>query len=133
MNIQWTYVALFWIILLKPEFLPMTVAFLFGLFRDLTMFAPLGISSFIYVLTWWSITSQSRFLYGQSVLMHWLIFGVLTIGLTCIQWLLSFVTNGQAPLSIAPYLHQILSTTLLFPLISYLWIKPCLQWIIEED
>ncbi len=68
--------------------IPPWLAFLAGLATDLLGGLPVGLNACAFVLVQWIVSDQRRFLMGQSFIMLWIGFVVLSILVGLFQWLL---------------------------------------------
>ncbi len=70
----------------RPTLLPIWVVFLVGCVMDLLSGLPIGMNALVFVAAQWVISGQRRFLTGQSFMMIWIGFGLLSFVSAFIQW-----------------------------------------------
>ncbi len=103
----------------RPTLIPPWMAFAAGMVADLLGGLPVGLSAAIFVLVQWSISDQRRFLMGQSFVMIWFGFFLLSTFTGLLQWLVFGLINLHWP-SIKPLFFSILLGQALFPLVNIL-------------
>ncbi|MEM7442006.1 MAG: rod shape-determining protein MreD [Pseudomonadota bacterium] len=106
----------------RPDLMTFSVAFVVGLLHDALVGAPLGVHSFVYLICYWAIFSQRRFLLGRGFFVLWwgmLLVAMLAVGL---EWI-AFSAFYLRPMPIEPLLFRALLTAALFPIIGGLMIQ----------
>lgn len=115
-------IAIYYWAIHRPDLMPFTVVFGIGLLQDILAGAPLGVHSFIFLLFFWMVFSQRRFLMGKPFFVLWCGFvgaALLTAGL---EWLAFSLVHAR-PMPAAPVLFRALTTTALFPPLTWLFIQ----------
>lgn len=100
----------------RPSFLPPWLAFVAGVIVDLLGGLPLGMNASIYVLVQWIISDQRRFLMGQSFIMIWVGFLIVSIMAGCFGWLVFGLANWMWP-PIKPIFFSVMFGGAFFPLV----------------
>ncbi len=106
----------------RPTLIRPWMAFIAGMASDLLGGLPLGLNASVYLLAQWVVTDQRRFLMGQSFVMIWFGFFILSLFTSFLQWLVFGFVNflWPFPKSLG---FSILFGMALFPLVSM-----ALQW-----
>jgi rod shape-determining protein MreD len=87
--------ALYYWSIYRPSLIPPWLAFLTGLVVDFLGGLPIGLNASAFVLVQWIVSDQRRFLMGQSFVMLWFGFVVLSILVGFFQWLVFGLTQLQ--------------------------------------
>lgn len=103
----------------RPTLIPSWFVFSAGILADFITGLPLGLSALIYVVVQWLVTDQRRFLMGQSFLMIWIGFMIVSLAAGLIQWAVFGLVHYNWP-SLKPLLFSVCLGVALFPLISIL-------------
>ena len=85
--------AIYYWAVYRPRLLPPLVVFLAGCTMDLLSGLPVGMNALVFVAVQWVISGQRRFLMGQSFMMIWIGFAVVSIASVIVQWGLFGVLN----------------------------------------
>lgn len=111
-------VIYFWAIF-NPLMLSPLVLFILGLVIDALAGLPLGMHAFFYLLVYFIIRQQRRFLLGQSFFILWIVYILLNVGVQLSEWLLfSLTRQGWLPLN-----------DFFFSALIGICFFPCLCWI----
>jgi len=98
----------------RPRTLPPVGAFLAGLLLDLLTAGPLGLNALTLVAVQWFTKTQRRFLVGQSFLVLWLCFFLMSFAAYGFQWaMFSLFSLTLSP--VRPMLAGAVVTGLFFP------------------
>jgi rod shape-determining protein MreD len=112
--------AIYYWSIYRPTLVPAWLAFITGVFVDLLSgISTVGVSALVFVMVQWLVTDQRRFLMGQSFLMIWIGFAIVSIAALFLQWLVYGILGG-AWLPTEPLGFSILLGMALFPVISML-------------
>jgi rod shape-determining protein MreD len=115
------FVPLFFWATYKPDLLPIPVVFLMGLGQDLATGGPLGLWAVVFLITYSITLWQSEQIEGQAFRVQWLGFAAATaVGLLS-GWFLASVYFSKFLLPL-PVLMQAVATTLVFPLVAWLFV-----------
>jgi rod shape-determining protein MreD len=111
--------AIYYWAIFRPTLIPAWLVFAVGIFVDLMSGTDaVGASALVFVVVQWIVSDQRRYLMGQSFLMIWIGF-ILVSGVAGIaQWFVIGLLTGWQPLK--PLGFTILLGIALFPLISLL-------------
>lgn len=112
--------AIYYWAIYRPTLLPVWLIFLAGLLMDLISNLPLGLTALVFVLAQWIVIDQRRYLMGQSFLMIWIGFAIVSAAVALIQWGLFGLLSGSRWPSPRPLGFSFLFGVALFPLISLL-------------
>jgi rod shape-determining protein MreD len=105
----------------KPDLLPVPIVFLLGLGQDLATAGPVGLWAVVFLITYSITLWQSEQIEGQPFRVQWLGFAAATaVGLIA-GWFLASVYFSKF-LQPLPVLTQAVATTLVFPLVAWLFI-----------
>lgn len=108
--------------LYRPTLIPVLLIFIAGFIYDLFLGYPSGLNSILFLVIYWVIKRQRNFFLGQSYLAIWIGFCVVSFLYFITQYLffslffLSFV-------NIAPQIFIYFLGVIIFPLLSYVFIK----------
>lgn len=111
------YASLFFWAVYRPESLSAPVVFLLGLSADLLTIAPLGYYTLLFLLFYWGVLLERRFLVGRSFLFLWGAFCIFVCLLIVGQWLLASLLN-LSWLSFWFFMGQGLLLMAVYPFIS---------------
>ncbi len=102
--------------------MPLSLVFIIGVGQDFLIAAPIGVHSFIFVICYWIVFTQRRFLMGKSFFVLW--WGLIMTALlaAALEWLCFSIMNTQL-MPVEPVLFRALLTAAVFPLIAWLLIK----------
>ena len=106
----------FWTIK-QPELMPIGAAFLLGVIPDLWSGGPPGVQALMLILTRIFLIGQRRFIFGRSILVVWLVFGLVAMLWGFLSWVLASLYLGHA-LSLVPVIVQVLITIAIYPPMS---------------
>lgn len=111
--------ALFCWIVWQPGLLPVLLIFLLGLFEDLVRGTPLGMTAFIYLLTYALTRLQKDWLTNRGLDMFWIGFAGVVLTTAFVQWLILSLAAWIFIASGAALLHSLL-TIVTFPAVFWL-------------
>ena len=106
----------------RPDLMPLGVVFLIGLFHDLLIGATLGHYALIYLISYWVVYTQRRFLVGRSYLYIWWALAMTASLAAGLDWLIASAWSGR-PLSVEPQAFRAMTTTAAFPMVSWMLIQ----------
>lgn len=109
-------ISIYYWTIFRPSTMPFWFIFLLGIIRDALMFAPLGMSSLIFILYRLIVLSQQPLLAKEAFWAMWLGFGLTIIPILTLHWLL-FCAYTQALLPVMPLAMQWVLTLGLYPLL----------------
>ena len=90
-----TLIAVYCWSIWQPNLLPLFGVFLVGLVEDLLRGLPLGLTALMLLAVATFVQSQRDFVFGRSLAVLWLIFGLVTIVWMAVEWLAMSVLLGQ--------------------------------------
>lgn len=102
----------------RPEVFPFYWSFLLGLFQDLLLGQPLGVSAFSYLVLDLFLRGQRSFFLQQPFMVLWGVFGFLLLVIGFVQWAVAAFTLSHGP-GFFGILFKSLVAALLFPLLSF--------------
>lgn len=114
--------AVFYWAIHRPDLLKPSVAFLLGILHDLLSGQPLGLTSLLFVLSYWLLMSQRRYFLGNSFGMLWLGFGTVALGCAFVQWAVFSVTAATM-LDAKPAAMQAALAVALFPVPAWILMR----------
>jgi rod shape-determining protein MreD len=103
----------------RPTMIPPWLAFSAGIINDLVGGLPVGLNACVYVLAQWIVSDQRRYLMGQSFVMIWLGFLVLSAGAALLEWLM-FGLAAQHLIPLRPLVFSVGLGFACFPLVCLL-------------
>lgn len=105
----------------RPTLTPPFLCFAIGLLLDFMTGLPLGVNAIMLTLVQWIVRDQRKFLMGQAYFTIWAVFALVATLALLMQWGMYGVVNMVwSPL--APVMFSLLSTILLFPVVTLLLI-----------
>ncbi len=111
----------FWA-LYRPTLIPAVLIFALGLIYDLFLGFPAGLNSILYLLIYWIVKNQRLFFLGQSYVVIWIGFSIATLIYYLAQYAF-FILFLLSYVEIMPQIHSLLICIIIFPLLSYIFIK----------
>jgi rod shape-determining protein MreD len=105
----------------KPDLLPIPAVFLLGLSQDLVTAGPVGLWAMVFLITYSVTLWQSEQIEGQPFRVQWLGFAAATAVGSIAGWFLASVYFSKF-LQPLPVLVQAVATTLVFPLVAWLFV-----------
>jgi rod shape-determining protein MreD len=113
-------ISIYYWVIFRPTALPFWFVFLLGIIRDALTGMPLGISSLLFLLFRIVVLSQQRYLVKETFWATWLGFGIVTIPVLGLHWLLaSAYVRAAQPLM--PVMMQWVVTFGLYPMLHILF------------
>lgn len=109
--------AVYYWTIMRPEALPSPLVFVAGLLFDLLSGHPLGMNAMILIVAQWLVSTQRKFLSGQSFMVIWAGFSIVALGSAALQWLIFYFFYGN-PAPLQPLFISMLMTWTLFPLLA---------------
>jgi rod shape-determining protein MreD len=106
----------------RPDLMPFSVVFLVGLLHDAITGAPLGIHSFIFLVSAWLAYSQRRFFVGKPFIFLWNGFLVICALAMVVEWL-AFSAFFATVMPMTPIAFRALLTGALFPPLAWVLIQ----------
>lgn len=117
---SWVLITIYYWAAQRPDLLPVSVVFIFGVLLDILTGGPLGVNPLVFVILRGLLGSQRRFVIGQTFLVEWGIFAIVAIGAMLIEWLcISIIAKNF--LVISPALIQCSVTIIIYPAIAWLF------------
>ena len=102
--------------LFRPTLLPYWLVFLAGLCVDLLSGFPVGLHALLFIACRAFVSSQRRFLIGQTFMMIWLGYVLVSIAFTALQWFaLSLISLNILP--IAGVMYEGMQGVVIFPVV----------------
>lgn len=105
----------------RPTLMPTPLCFAIGLSFDLITGTAPGLFAGIFVLTYWIVRNQRRFLMGQTYIVTWAIFSIVAFAIGLTEWFITGLVDFHWNLPF-PWLLRAALTALIFPFISILLI-----------
>jgi rod shape-determining protein MreD len=106
----------------RPTLLPAILIFVMGIIYDLFLGYPLALHVIIFLTLFWVIKRQRLFFLGQSYLAIWLGFMLASLSYFLSEYVF-FSLYLKILLPIWPLMGSFALTVLMFPLLSYVFIK----------
>ena len=107
-------IAVYYWSLTRPHMLSLIVICLMGILFDLLAAYPLGITALALMAVHWLVTSQRKYLLGQSFRVVWAGMAIVAFSVAIVEWLLFSLLYGDV-FPLLPVLISALVTTALFP------------------
>ncbi|MGB4107200.1 MAG: rod shape-determining protein MreD [Alphaproteobacteria bacterium] len=112
--------AIYYWAIYRPTLIPAWLVFTAGILVDFIIYYPVvGISALVFVVVHWIVSDQRRYLMGQSFLMTWIGFVIVSTVAGLAQWFIFGFLNGMWP-PLRPLCFSVLLGVALFPVISML-------------
>lgn len=106
----------YWIVN-RPEHFSMAWSFIIGFMQDVLLGQPLGVTALTYLAADFFLRGQRQFFLQQSFLHLWMMFAVVIVGVSAVQWLVaSFVIHAWV--EIPPVILRVVIGILFFPLVT---------------
>ncbi|MEQ9814885.1 MAG: rod shape-determining protein MreD [Azospirillaceae bacterium] len=106
----------------RPDLMPLLVVFMVGILHDILIGATLGAHAVVYLVSYWLLVSQRRFLSGRNYLILWWGFLLTAMIAVALEWLV-FSTLEQHLMPVEPLFFRVLLTAALFPLVGWIMIQ----------
>lgn len=107
--------AVYYLAVYRPSAIPVWFVFAIGMALDFIGGLPLGLQALVLVIMRWVVTDQRRFLLGQSFAVLWLVFCIILVISSLMQWALFSLTADFAPPSMKPLWYADALGAVLFP------------------
>lgn len=104
----------------QPSLLPPAVIFMIGLAQDFFSGGPVGLWALVYLVAYASVLSQRNILYSQPFAVLWGGFLILSLVVGVLIWLVGSFYYSQV-LNVGPIALQVLSTSLVYPIMSKIY------------
>jgi rod shape-determining protein MreD len=88
-------IAVYYWTIYRPDLLNTFYILLLGALQDMLTGAPIGITSFVLLLTYLVVVSQRRFFHGKSFGVVWWGFMLVAFGGTVVTWIIHVLLAGQ--------------------------------------
>ncbi|MGB4057876.1 MAG: rod shape-determining protein MreD, partial [Alphaproteobacteria bacterium] len=111
--------AIYYWAIYRPSLIPAWLVFAAGILMDIIVGLPMGLNALAFVLVQWALSDQRRFLMGQSFLMIWIGFAIVSMAMGIVQWGIFGLLSEAWP-SFKSLLFSVIFGVALFPLISAL-------------
>lgn len=118
-NPYWALIAIFYWAVYRPTLVPPVLCFGAGLAIDFLSGGIIGMNAFIFVVVQLLVRSQRRFLMGQPYVMTWLVFGLMSLAVGLVQWIMQSIASADM-FPIWPVLMSALASFFIYPYISLL-------------
>ncbi len=102
----------------RPYLMAPPLCFLLGLLSDCLTGAPLGLSSFLYLLIHGITVSQRRIFIGKSFVLTWFGFALIGFIIAMLSWLIACLYS-LALVPLTPILVQFALSLLVFPMFAW--------------
>ncbi len=112
--------AVFYWGLYRPDLMPPYIVFVIGFAEDLLSGGPLGLWALIYLIVYAIVVSQRLFFIGRAFMSIWIGFGVITLLVAALVWLIGSIYFGTL-LSPLPALAQAVASFVLYPIFGRLF------------
>jgi rod shape-determining protein MreD len=109
--------AVFYWALYRPDLMPPSGVFLIGLYHDLLSAGPLGLWTFVYLVSYGLILSQRLFFIGKAFFAIWFGFGAIAVLSGLVAWVVGSLFYWT-PLSPVPALAQAVLSFFLYPIFA---------------
>ncbi len=111
-----TLIVVFFWVSRRPTLLPPVLVLLIGLWHDILVGAPIGLSSLLLLGVRAAIVEQNLIVFSQSFLLGWIGFAAVCTGVTLSEWILVSWMNGEF-LAPSPFVVQALLSIILYPVV----------------
>lgn len=115
-------IAVFYWSVYRPDLFPAAAAFAVGLFQDVLIGGPIGVTAFVLLLVHGLVRGQRRFFVGKSFVVVWWAFGLIAAGAGLLGWIAAMAL-AFAPMSLLPGAFQWLLTLALYPFLTWLFAR----------
>ncbi len=119
-EIPFIFMVLYYWAVYRPAILPPLLIFIIGLTYDFLSGFPIGISSFIFIILYKSVSSQRHIIIDQPFIVIWLAYVVVSSASLLAQWGLFGLLNFQWT-PFMPVILAIIAGGLLFPIIAFIF------------
>jgi len=115
-----SFMAIYYWSIYRPDKLPYAATFCLGLFQDLIVGTPLGMTALVLLLIQGTVASQRRFFHGKPFFVVWWGFSFVMPASAGFSWVISSIYLGGVvpPL---PLITQTIFTVLLYPVFATLF------------
>ncbi|MBE6449660.1 MAG: hypothetical protein E7013_03075 [Alphaproteobacteria bacterium] len=117
--IPFVYASLFFWTVFRPDLISAPAVFLLGLSADLLTISPLGYYTFLFLIFYWAVLLERRFLIKRPFIFLWGAFSAFVCPLVLCQWMLASLLNLKL-LSLLFFMGQGALLMASYPLISIL-------------
>ncbi len=114
--------AVYYWALHRPNLLPATAVFVIGLLQDFISGGTVGFNATIMVMVFMVALSQRRFFYGNSFLVVWWGFMMVSLGVAVVGWLLACVLFATL-LDPGPAMFEGLMNAAAYPVLGWLFVQ----------
>ena len=111
--------AVFYWSIYRPDLMPSVAAFVLGLWQDILIGSPLGLTALVLVLVNWAIVTQRTFFQGKSFAVILFCFSVVTLAATLLSWILVCALDTSL-INPMPAVFQAVFTVGAFPFVAWL-------------
>ena len=109
-----TLIVVFFWLSRRPNLLPPVVVFFIGLWHDLLVGAPVGLTSMLLLVVRAAVTEQNIIVFAQSFILGWVGFAALCLLVSLVEWLVvSWLASTL--FSVGPFMQQVLLSILVYP------------------
>jgi len=112
-----TLIIVFFWVSRRPTLLPPILVLLIGLWHDILIGAPVGLTSLLLLGVRAAIVEQNFIVFSQSFLLGWIGFAALCAGVTLAEWVLVSWLQSEL-LSLSPFVVQALLSIILYPVVA---------------
>lgn len=108
--------ALYYWAIYRPKLIPVWLTFVLACIMDVISLYPVGLSALIYISLQWVVSDQRRYFVGQSFVVVWFGFMVVSLVSLLAQWVM-FSVIYMRPLSVETLWGGLLLGIALFPFV----------------
>ncbi|NDE91312.1 MAG: rod shape-determining protein MreD [Alphaproteobacteria bacterium] len=108
----------FWIVN-QPEHFGVGWSFIIGFMQDVLLGQPLGMTALAYLGADFFLRGQGHFFLQQSFQHLWMMFAVVMVGVSAVQWLIASLMMHNW-IDVMPMLVRVALGILFFPLVAFL-------------
>jgi rod shape-determining protein MreD len=112
-----TLIVVFFWISRRPTLLPPLLVLFIGLWHDILVGAPIGLTSLLLLGVRTVIVEQNLIVFSQSFLLGWIGFAAVCAGVTLSEWILVSWINSEF-LALSPFVVQALLSIILYPVVA---------------
>lgn len=112
--------AIYYWAVVRPEMFPAYAVLIMGLLSDLLSNGPIGLWTFVYLVTYWVILSQRSLVINAVFSMFWLGFLIIALFTGAFSWIVASILFGTI-VPLKPVMAQMLVTVAFFPLFAWLF------------
>lgn len=111
-------IAIYYWAIYRPDLLPLIATFFIGLMHDGLTGAPIGLSSFVFLLLHGAAGSQRRFFDRKGLTVTWVGFAVFSVGAAALSWCAASLFYWRL-MDPSPVAVQWLLTVAVYPIFAW--------------